>query len=160
MLQNWSAFIDPVEFNNLTDFVNQVKNGNILVNKFCVINGDSCTGKTTLLNDIINEIGQNECVNFHFLTTNQEFENNKLEKKLIFFNQTFDQTNDNECQSSAMIKEIISRQKYFSRKILYDSKTEPFIPTANIIIISSSLNTIDDGLLKRAIIINLTHKFN
>lgn len=158
MLENWKNYIDPVELQNLINFIESVKNGEVLTDKFLVINGDYCTGKSTLLNNIINEIGINNTAELYCSSLKNDcFENNKLSNKLVIFDE--DNHEDSITSLSSKIKQILSRDISFYKREIYKEKEE-FIPTSNVILVTRSLNKLDEALLRRAMVVNLTHKFN
>lgn len=161
MFENWIGLINFEELSSLSDFVESVKNGEPLKNNFAIIVGDFNTGKSTLLQNIIAEIGESNMVEYyckHSDISNDLFENNKLENKLIIFdNENLNHNANNNL--SSIIKNVISREKIFIKKELYQPKKE-IVPKSNVILVTGSLDRLDTGLLQRAIIINLTHKFN
>lgn len=125
-----------------------------MVNEFIIIFGDYNTGKSTLINNVFEYVGIDDC-GFVNDDTKDIHINNLLSKKLVAIN-----NEDNELSNimSSKIKDIISREKQFTRKILYKN-SEQFVPSSNIILVTRTLEGIDNGLLSRAKIINLTHKF-
>jgi ABC-type proline/glycine betaine transport system ATPase subunit len=68
MLEHWQPYISEEEFNYLVDFVEKTKN-NIHVEKCLVLLGSGGNGKTTLINQIVREIGQNSSTSLCFIDT-------------------------------------------------------------------------------------------
>ena len=154
MLENFQNIINPVELDTLIDFVESTKNSNVLVNEFVIILGDYNIGKSTLINNIFEYVGTDDC-GFVNNDTKDIHINNLLSKKMVVID-----NEDNELSNimSSKIKDIISREKQFTGKILYKN-SEQFVPSSNIILVTRTLEGVDNGLLSRARIINLTHKF-
>jgi hypothetical protein len=63
-LECWRDYIDPIGFENLTDFLIRTENGE-KINKLLLLEGDGGTGKSTFINEIIaNRFG------YHSFNTN------------------------------------------------------------------------------------------
>lgn len=64
MLANWSQYLSNENINKIESFVNDSING-IKRHKIMTFYGTGNNGKTTLIKEIINIIGQHKCVNIH-----------------------------------------------------------------------------------------------
>lgn len=53
-LECWKDYIDPICFENLTDFLVRTENGE-KINKILLLEGDPATGKSTFLDEIIGD---------------------------------------------------------------------------------------------------------
>ena len=96
MLQHWKKYLNSEDFCYLVDFITDTTNGIKRNNEYIIFCGDASTGKNTLMNEIINLVGSDNCatnVHKHDLqkdistlgrVPNQELLQ-KLKKNLLIF---------------------------------------------------------------------------
>jgi ABC-type proline/glycine betaine transport system ATPase subunit len=80
-LDDWKQYLTEGDYNYLITYVENIKNNN-LNDKMIILSGPSRTGKSTLKNDIINYLGDENCGNFPM---SGEIIYNENIKKLGFF---------------------------------------------------------------------------
>jgi len=133
---NWSEHMDPTEYIQMTNFIDATVQGQ-KVNKFLCLCGAGGTGKTLLLNEIINYVNQAGFVAGKVYKKPTALE---LTTRLIGFD-------GYEKKSNGMIKEILGTDPMFISKQIVT-------PQCNVIIVAVGKFE-EPGMNARAIYINL-----
>lgn len=147
MLENWKQYLNEKDYVELVNFVKLTIMSVPQKHKFLVICGGPNTGKDALCNDISKLV---ESVGFISGLTRRVIDDNRLQCKLLVFDGLGSCT-------AGIIKEIVSRDK-----VIYKAPREYptlIIPKCNVILKTESVDKFDVGLVRRAIVINLTKKF-
>lgn len=143
-LVNWKNYIKLEEYEKITNFIDQTKNGNKIINKFLLIVGN-IQKAIKLVIDIENEICVDECDYIEFTNLEDIFMDD-MEKFILQQNYlntkclTVELNNKNHNAGNfGIIKEIVSEDSI----------------NFNLIIISENLFVNNGAMLARSIIVNV-----
>lgn len=143
-LVNWKNYIKLEEYEKITNFIDQTKNGNKIINKFLLIVGN-IQKAIKLVIDIENEICVDECDYIEFTNLEDIFiddmeeyilQQNYLNTKCV----TIELDNkDHNTNNFGIVKEIVSQTNL----------------NFNLIVISENLFVNNNAMLARSIIVNV-----
>ena len=153
VLARWVPYMTDIDFNTVREFVYNTAN-HIPCDKMLVFYGQGGTGKTSLANDIISLIGEENTTNQLLSSPLDEKDRDTEEeeeheppytKQLIVCNLNEYMHNFN-CDYVSVwghVRLILSREMQFIRKEC--QQTKMYIPTANIILVHIGDDIIDFG---------------
>lgn len=149
MLEDWKQHIEESQYNELVNFVQLTLCGVPLKDQLLIIYGGPSTGKSKLFENIKKIIGEE---NTDYAPNYAKCKiSNELTKKLLVFKC------EKSCNITGTIKQIVSRQPMRYKKLY--NKEMMVVPTCNVILIISSLDDLDYGLVRRAKLVHLTKVF-
>ncbi len=141
MLENWMQYLTSEDYDYIVKFVEDTQNDIDRTDRFMIFYGSGSNGKTTLINEIVDIIGQSKCENLHSLYQS------KTIKLLI--------TNDD--SNFGMIKQLLSDDKILTRNKNkeYEYRTQNW----KIIMETNKIENLEESIKRRAKIITFTHRF-
>jgi len=148
----WSQYLSQNDYNILVDFVDATKNGQQR-DKCLLFHGTGGNGKSTLLKQIHDYLGDVNCDHMRAHMNRQE----DFTKKLFYAEDEEDGPNRN---LESFIKTVLGREPVVVRGAGMEvGLTYPYI--ANLILVSNGLKWLDNkpGLAERMRIIEFTHSF-
>jgi len=128
-MEKWKEILGESQYYKLYDFIDNSKCGGKM-DKALLFFGLPKTGKTSCLNDVIREIGENECIGWpgYGVISNKFW----VEKKLIYFDD-FDYKNDMYVRLvKAVLKDSPVSYREKNERIMHTKK-----PISNIILVSN-----------------------
>ena len=153
MLENWSEYINQNDLDKIRNFVSESIDKNKDHNTIMIFCGTGSNGKTTMINEIMNIVGKQNCEHSAFNAINCVGGDHYISKKLLIFNDI--DTLDTKMES--VLKQLTSNDKMTTRRLYEDSICMK--PKSNIIIETNKMFGIPNTLLEKTTIINFEHKF-